>query len=459
MHLRTRITLAVTVVLAIVAITSSFVIWGTLRSQLRGTVEEQLHQIARADSGGRRGGLPPRPNFGPGERFGGARGVRQLVRPDGSTAQDVDDAGSDSIPVTAEDIEIAKRGAGERISDVHVDGTHLLVLTIGLDTQLGASAIQVARPLDEVDSVLERAALALVLITTLGIVLAALLGRLVARVALRPVAKFTDEAEEIASASDARRRLDVDTDDEIGRLADSFNSTLDALEHSLASQRRLIADAGHELRTPIASVRANIQLLNEADRLPDEDLVAIRSDIVTELDELTELLADVIELARGTDPDAPLDEVRLDDIVRDSAQRAARRGDSSVTVDLDLEPTVVTGDAARIARAVANVVDNARKWSPADGTIWIQLKDGVIVVRDEGPGIPEADIDLVWERFHRADTARSMPGSGLGLAIVRQTVEAHGGSARIENAGDGDGGAIVTLAFGTCQVLSDAAPE
>jgi two-component system sensor histidine kinase MprB len=454
MSLRTRITLAVTVVLAVVAIASSFVIWGTLRSQLRGTVEDQLRQIVSGQNGGRRDQLAPRPEFGPGERFGGARGVRQLVRPDGSTARDITDVGSESIPVDDDDVQLAKVGHGQRLSDVHADGTHLLVLTIGIGEY---GAVQVARPLDEVDSVLDRAAVALVLITLLGIVMAAALGRLVARVALRPVARFTDEAEEIASASDTRRRLDVDTNDEVGRLADSFNSTLDSLEQSLDSQRRLIADAGHELRTPIASIRANIQLLDDADRLPDEDVVAIRADIVTELDELTELLADVIELARGSDPGAPMDEVNLDEVVRESAQRAARRGDSDVSVELDLEPTVVMGDAPRIARAVTNVVDNARKWSPAGGTIHIRMQDGVIVVRDEGPGVPEADIEHVWDRFHRADAARSMPGSGLGLSIVRQTVAAHGGTASIANGDDGTG-AIVTLDFGSPVAVDDPSP-
>lgn len=453
MSLRTRITLATTIALAVVAIASSIVIWSAVRAQLRASVEEQLRQIAQAPTDRRDGPrLAPRPDAGRGvDRFGGARGVRQIVLGDGTVIGELGAAG-DRIPVDHEDMAIARRGRGERVRDIEANDTHVLVLTIG--TERGA--LQVARPLGEVDQVLDRVALALVVITGFGIVLAVFLGRLVAGVALRPVARFTDEAEQIASGSDARSRLDADARDEIGRLAVTFNQTLDALEASIDSQRRLIADAGHELRTPIASIRANIQLLDQADRLPEEDLVAIRSDIITELDELTELLADVIELARGSDPDAPLDEVRLDELLQTSAQRAARRGDSAVTLDLDIEPTVVVGDGARIGRAIANVIDNARKWSPPGGIIHVQLRDGIIIVRDEGPGVPESDLPHVWDRFHRAATARSMPGSGLGLSIVRQTVEAHGGSAHIENAPQG--GTIVTLQFGPWTAPDDA-PE
>lgn len=454
MSLRTRIMLATALALAVVAVSTSVIIWTAIRSELRGTVERQLREVAEAPVPDRRfAQLPPRPMPGRMERFGGARGLRQIVLPDGAVVRESGTDPGTVLPVDEEDRRIARRGGGEFVRDVTVDGVHVLVLTIGTP----AGALQVARPLEEADRVLDRAAMALLLITIVGIGLAAALGRLVADVALRPVARFTDEAEEIAAGSDARRRLGAHSRDEIGRLAESFNRTLDTLERSLDAQRRLIADAGHELRTPIASVRANVQLLERADELPADDVAEIRRDIVLELDELTELLADVIELARGADPDAPVDEVRLDEVVRDSAERAVRRGDSNVSVELDLEPTVVVGDAPRIARALANVVDNARKWSPDGGVIHVSMHDGTVRVRDEGPGIPEAELDLVWDRFHRADTARSMSGSGLGLAIVRQIVEAHGGRAKLRNAPGG--GAEVDLSFGQARPPDPGAVE
>jgi len=218
------------------------------------------------------------------------------------------------------------------------------------------------------------------------------------------------------------------------------------LESSVAAQRHLVADASHELRTPIASLRANIQVLEDADRLSPGDLAALRADIIEELDELTALVSDVVELARGARPHAGRDDVRLDHIVGFLADRAQRRGGTSVSIELTLEPTVVRGEADRVSRAVSNVVDNARNWSPPEGIIEVTLDGGVLRVRDHGPGFDEQDPPHVFDRFYRADAARGKSGSGLGLAIVRQAVADHGGSARATNAPGG--GALIELSFG-----------
>jgi two-component system sensor histidine kinase MprB len=230
----------------------------------------------------------------------------------------------------------------------------------------------------------------------------------------------------------------------LARLAGSFNATLDALERSVEAQRNLVADASHELRTPIASLRANIQVLAEAERLSCEDQASLRSDIVSELDELTRLVGDVVELARGTERKGTVAEVSVDEIVRDAVQRAQRRSDMPFRVYL--QSTIIEGEAERIDRAVSNLLDNARKWSPPGEPIEVELRDGVLTVRDHGPGFEEADLPHVFERFYRADRARKQPGSGLGMAIVRQTAEAHGGYARAENAPSG--GALVRVSFG-----------
>ncbi|MFZ1925174.1 MAG: HAMP domain-containing sensor histidine kinase, partial [Solirubrobacteraceae bacterium] len=204
------------------------------------------------------------------------------------------------------------------------------------------------------------------------------------------------------------------------------------------------ADASHELRTPIASLRANIQVLADAERLPPEDQASLRADIVSELDELTRLVGDVVELARGTEPKGELHDVALDEIVRDAVHRAQRRSDAIFQVNL--EPTLVRGEAERIDRAVSNLLDNARKWSPPGQPIEVDLHDGLLSVRDHGPGFEQADLPHVFERFYRADRARKLPGSGLGLAIVRQAAEAHGGHVEADNAPDG--GACVQIGFG-----------
>jgi two-component system sensor histidine kinase MprB len=141
-----------------------------------------------------------------------------------------------------------------------------------------------------------------------------------------------------------------------------------------------------------------------------------------------------------------VDDVRLDEIAAAQVERARRRA-GDLTFETDLEPTIVSGQPDRINRAVSNLLDNARKWSPHEGTVEVGLRDGRLSVRDHGPGFDAVDLPHVFDRFYRAGSARRMPGSGLGLAIVRQAAESHGGFARAENAPDG--GALLTVGFGT----------
>jgi two-component system, OmpR family, sensor histidine kinase MprB len=286
----------------------------------------------------------------------------------------------------------------------------------------------------------------LLVVGAAGVALGAALAALVARTALAPIGRFTTTTEELAGDPDPSHRIDADGSDELGRLARSFNSTLDSLERSVEAQRQLVADASHELRTPIASLRANIQTLQHAERLPASERESLRADIVGELDELTALVADIVELARGAKPGELVDDVRLDEIVEGVAERARARGANGVAIDVSTEPTLVRGEPARIQRAVSNLVDNALKWSPAGGTVEIELSGGGVSVRDHGPGFEEADLPHVFDRFYRSGNARALPGSGLGLAIVRQTVESHGGEAQASNAPGG--GALLRVSFG-----------
>jgi two-component system sensor histidine kinase MprB len=431
-------------------------------------------------------------------RFGGAAGYVQFVSAKGAVDAPGGQGSTPQIPPDSRDRQIAASGHGSTLTDRTVKGTHLRVLTLGTPgvparagggsggatggsnasggsskavaggsggdssqppgSTPGASpdttsvpgglgtrgAVMIARPLTEVDHELHRILLILLIVGISGIAIAAVLGAFVARTALAPIARFTRRTESLAGELDLSERLDVSGGEELERLATSFNTTLDALQRSLASQRRLIADASHELRTPIASLRANIQTLEDAHRLPVGEQQRLRADIVDELDELTTLVGDVVELARGSRAPAEREDVRLDELVAEAVARTRRRGD--LQFELELAPTVVRGEADRINRAISNLLDNARKWSPPGGTIELTLREGVLCVRDHGPGFAEADLEKVFERFYRSASARKLPGSGLGLAIVRQAAEAHGGYARAANAAGG--GARLEVSFG-----------
>ncbi len=464
MTLRVRIAAVASVSVALAVLAAAIGLYVAVGSDLRGELDSQLrsraHLLASPARLGRRfgGGKPPAggvPGPQPGTKsgrlpgkvepapFGDASGFVQFLAPDGRLFVPGGQGASSRIPASAQDRRIAATGRGTRLENRRLKGTELRVLTTALGGGVGG-ALMIARPLTEVEHELSHLVLILVLIGAGGILLAALLGMLIARTALAPVARFTSRTEKLTGSLDLSSRLEVSGRDELGRLAESFNATLDALERSVAAQRHLIADASHELRTPIASLRANVQLLAEAERLPAAEQRSLREDILAELDGLTALVADVVELARGAEPPASLDDVRLDDVVAAAVTAARRRGD--VEFALDLQPTVVSGPADRIGRAVSNLIDNARKWSPPGAEVEVGLHDGVLSVRDHGPGFAESDLPFVFDRFYRAETARGQPGSGLGLAIVRQAVESCGGFAEAANAPDG--GAVLRVSFG-----------
>jgi two-component system sensor histidine kinase MprB len=381
-------------------------------------------------------------NGPPNPAFGAATAIVQLLEPGGSVCRGSTE--SYEIPVTARARAVARSGSGQFITDLTVKGYHIRVLVHGLGHY---GALMLAWNLADVDRNLRSQLLLLALIAAGGIAFAALLGLLVARAAVAPISRFTRQAERIANSPELveHERLIVTGHDELARLARTFNATLDALEGSIAAQRNLVADASHELRTPIATLRANLQLLHDEHLLSDSDREAIRADMIEEFDDLTRLVGDVVELARGSKPAADPGELRLDQVVADAVERSRRRA-PTLSFQADLQPTLVQGEGERIARAVTNLLDNAMKWSPAGGIVEVALRDGVLTVRDHGPGFHEEDLPFVFDRFHRARDARSKPGSGLGLAIVRHATEAHGGFAEAGNAADG--GALMRVSFG-----------
>jgi two-component system sensor histidine kinase MprB len=459
--LRTRMAAVAGLAVALTVVALAIALYGAARSTLRDQIDSALRDRAAQvqNAQGHRDGPGGNPGGGdfddggpPPNPFGDAAGKVQYVSPRGVVVSST--TSGSPLPVGTRAKQLAAGGTGSFFSDAHVSGVHLRVLTVGLGAR---GAAQVARPLTEVDRALRQLLVVLLVVGGIGILVAAALGFVVARAALAPVSRFTRRTEALTANPDLSQRLEIHGQDELARLARSFNATLDALERSAEAQRHLVADASHELRTPIASLRANIQVLQDADQLPEADRESLRADIIAELDELTALVGDVVELARGSKPSDVVDDVRIDQIVRALVERAERRAGDGVTLRVSLQPTVVSGEPERISRAISNLLGNAHKWSPAGGVIEIDLVDGSLTVRDHGPGFEEADLPHIFDRFYRADSARGMPGSGLGLAIVRQAAEAHGGSVGAANAAGG--GAVVTVSFGPSVVVSDESQD
>jgi two-component system sensor histidine kinase MprB len=442
MTFKTRIAISAAAAVALTVVTASVLLYVVAREQLRAPVDDALEtraadisrqplQVIRTIQG--ESFLAPQPEFGE------ARGYTQLVRADGSTLvpprQDV------KLPVDDRVRAVAVGQSAAFWDDVNVDGKHIRVFTFAYGP---GAAVQVARPLTEVDQSLDRIGLFLLLIAAAGVVIAAGLGLVVASAALTPVRRLTDTVERVSETQDLSERIDVEGKDELSRLAASFNTMLAALEESTRAQRQLVADASHELRTPLTSVRTNIEVLAGDRTLPAEERTRLLSDVVEQLGEMTTLISELIELARAEQQVVVPEDVRLDLLVADVVERA-RRNRPEVTYVVELEPATVQGVTATIERAVGNLLDNAAKWSPEGAVVEVDLRDGVLMVRDHGPGIPEEDLPYVFDRFYRARAARGMPGSGLGLAIVRQVAESHGGEVVAERAEGGGTRMVLTL--------------
>jgi two-component system, OmpR family, sensor histidine kinase MprB len=439
MSFRVRIMLGAAAAVALAVALASALAYVLVQDQLRGEVDSSLRQRATA--------IAERPfelqrffEGIPQPALGGAPGYLQLVnargvgiRPPGEPMP---------LPTGNRVAQVAAGEADQFFSDAHLGDAHVRVITFQIDP-VSQYALQIGLSLKQTDDVLGRLQWILFAIGAGGIGLAILFGGLVARAALAPVRRLTTATEEITDTRDLSRRVEASDSDELGRLGTSFNTMLAALEESQRAQRQLVADASHELRTPLTSLRTNVELLARGG-LPAEERGKALSDVSTQLEELTVLVTDVVDLARDGERELAIEDVRLDLLVSDAVERAHLHA-PRLDFDTDLAPSLVRGVPERIFRAVANVLDNAAKWSPAGGTIEVRTSEGEVTVRDHGTGIAPEDLPHVFDRFYRSPAARGTPGSGLGLAIVRQVVESHGGTV---SAGPAEGGGtVVTLVF------------
>ncbi|MFG3228308.1 sensor histidine kinase [Kitasatospora sp. NPDC048194] len=337
------------------------------------------------------------------------------------------------------------------IRDGHfTDGTPAVVRISLTHSGSQPALLMVATSTQGVEDSLQGLAVLLGSVSVGGILLAAVAGRLVARSALKPVDQLTDAVEHIARTEEVGTTIPVHGHDEIARLSASFNSMSTALANSRERQTRLIADAGHELRTPLTSLRTNVDLLirsNDTGRpLPPATRTKLLGNLKAQMQELTVLIGDLLQLSRPDSPKAGpnLAVVALHEIAARAVERAELRGPGLV-FETSTEPWYVHGDAAGLERAVINLLDNAVKYSPPGGTIEVRLRQGVLTVRDHGPGIPPDELQYVFDRFWRSPSSRQLPGSGLGLSIVAQSVREAGGEVTLGPAEDGGPGALATV--------------
>lgn len=344
-------------------------------------------------------------------------------------------------PLTSEEQGVAAGTHQPTLRTISRDGYAARAATVPVSPGVALMLVQSTEPIERTLNLME---LVLFLVGLGGIAVAGVTGLTVARSALRPVRQLSAAAERIAQTEELSP-IPVTGDDEVASLARSFNDMLSALAASRERQRQLVADAGHELRTPLTSLRTNLELLAQADRrggLAPGQRNEIFVDVTAQVEELSTLVGDLVELARDEPLERTPEPLDLADIASHAVNRVRRRA-PGVAFDVDIAPWWVLGEAQILQRAVTNLLDNAAKWSPPDGTVTVRLDGGSLSVADQGPGVNEPDLPMIFERFYRAADARTMPGSGLGLSIVRQAAQRHGGSVTAAN--QRPSGAVFTL--------------
>ncbi|MEV5721563.1 HAMP domain-containing sensor histidine kinase [Amycolatopsis mediterranei] len=448
--LRARLGVLVAAAVAVAVVTVSAISWSITRANLydqfdarlqsyaqlaakTSSPEEALATLQSTDDRGQAGDHRP----GPG-RDGGL--TVQFLSADGLVTGTA--GAKPAIPVLAPDAPVAAGEVGRAADVRRIEGDRFRVWTA---QRPGGGAVQVAQDSEDVEDTLGRLGFWQLVVSAAGVLGATVVGRAIARSALRPVDDLTSAAENVARTQELSAAIDVSVAGEIGRLATAFNAMLGALSRSRDEQRRLVEDAGHELRTPLTSLRNNIELLIHADanprrQLPAEDRSRLLADLDTQAVELTALISELVELSTGERPSEVAERIPLADVVGSAVERTRARW-PKVPFQVDLTEAEVLVRPAALERAVLNVLDNAAKWSPPGGTVRVTMAvtpgEARIRVDDEGPGITEEDLPHVFERFYRADAARALPGSGLGLAIVEQVLTQHGGRAEAGRAAAG----------------------
>jgi len=428
MSLRLKLMLAL-VVLAVGATAAiSVASYTSTRHELEQTIDRSLDSASRQIDGSLSPPVPGRPGR-PGT-FG-----QVLVQRIGTDGSILEAPASGELPVTAADLDVASSSNpnATRRHDVVIDGETFRVLTVR--SRNGVGALMLARSMREVEQSLESILRSTLWAVAVVAIVSALVGWLIARQATRRLSRLTMAAGLVSSSGRLDVEVPVDGADESGKLGRAFAGMLQSLQRSKSEQHQLVQDAGHELRTPLTSLRTNVAVLRRGfDQLQPDARERLLADLESETRELSDLVNELVELATDARDDEPLQPTRLADVVNRAAERARRRFNREVAVNTDA--SLVDARPSALERAVQNLIDNACKFA-LSGAIEVTVSAGAVIVRDHGPGLIEADIPHLFDRFYRSVQMRGMPGSGLGLAIVRSVAEAHGGTVFARNAGGG----------------------
>ncbi|GAB7037703.1 MULTISPECIES: HAMP domain-containing sensor histidine kinase [Catenuloplanes] len=444
LSLRTRLTVIAATAIAVSVFLAFQVASELMDRELRDTAENELRADSRVLAAAAERAGPARVELAP---YPGAGRLSRVILADGSTRTP---AGQPALPPVSEHALRVARGESADLmesEDTDDDGYHVYTL------RAGDGAVQVARATD--DSPLNQFGFGMLLIGLLCVAGGALVGRTVARTGLAPIDRLTAAAVRVAYTRDIDADIPDEGGGEIRRLIQSINDMLAALRDSRRAQRLLAEDAAHELKTPLTSLRLNVELLIRLDRrgtldtaLSARSRTRLLDDLGAQVAELSTLVAELTDLARGDVNDESTEALDLADVVVAAATRARSRV-PDIEIALDVTPVWVSGRPAALQRAVLNLIDNAGKWSPADRPVQVRLRaegaSAVLEVDDAGPGIDAADVPRVFDRFYRADSARALPGSGLGLSIVQRVVDAHGG--RVAVARSARGGALLRVSL------------
>lgn len=423
---RGRVTAIAATAVAVTVVAAAVSTYWLVRRDLRDQLDVRLLDQVQTFGGF---GTQERPQFPPGippGLFGDS--YFQMIDENGTV---ISAYGEGELPIAAGALDPPPGGELSEVTTAEGDHVRLVSVAVG-----NGNVLQLGRSLDELDATLRRLAVALLIVSLAGIAIAVALGRLIAATTLRPVHRLSEAADTIARTGDPDHPIDVDGNDELGRLAASFNTMLGALGLSLRRQRQLVADASHELRTPVSSVRTNVEVLQAHPDLPGPERAQILNEVVGQLSELSTLITDLVEAARDEETEEAPGPVDLLDATWVAARRV-QGAHPDTRIDINGQPSTVAGQRRRIERAITNLLDNAVKWSPPGMSVEVDVGPGSVSVRDHGPGVHPGDVPRLFDRFWRADAARRMPGSGLGLAIVRRIAQDHDATVEVEHPGDG----------------------